>query len=119
MDVADLGGDRVAEHPRDPGRGHQQRDIAVVGARRREARGSISAISVVEIVDHRDRGEHSVTPRLRELEPLEQLAPGAPNRSRHRAGVPERHQLRVHAVLERGAFADQEQPPAGPLALRP
>ena len=49
--------------------------------------------------------------------PCEQLAALAAEQVRDRAGVTERQQLGVDAVLERAAFADQEQPPAGALAL--
>ena len=71
----------------------------------------------VEVLDHSHGGKHAGAPRLRELETAEQLATGATEQIRHGAGVTERQQLGVHAVLERGALAHQKQAPAGALAL--
>jgi hypothetical protein len=108
--------DRVAEHPGDARHRHQQWHVGVVGAERLELCVDVGDLGV-EVVDHRDGGEHTAAPRLGKLQTPEQLAPAAAKQVRDRAGVAERQQLRVDAVLERAALADQEQPPAGPLPL--
>jgi len=50
-------------------------------------------------------------------EPIEQLATGVPEQIRDRTGIPERHQRRVDAVLQRRAMTDQMQPVARELTL--
>jgi hypothetical protein len=71
----------------------------------------------VEVVDHRHRRQDPRAPRLREIEPREQLAPLAAEQVGHRAAVPEGQKLGVNAMLQRAALGDQEQPPARALTL--
>jgi hypothetical protein len=62
-DVADLGGDGVAEHPRDPGDGHEQGHVAV---RRPELAQCALELgdAAVEFVDEGDGRVHVAAPRL-------------------------------------------------------
>ena len=73
----------------------------MIGAERLELPVDVGDL-LVEVVDHRDRGEDAVAPRVGEVEAGEQLSALAPNRSDTGAGVPEREQLRMDAVLEPG-----------------
>jgi len=68
--VADLRGDRVAEHPRDPGAASQERHVLVVGAQRFAARVGASDLAV-EVLDQARGSHRSFTPRLRDLQPIE------------------------------------------------
>jgi len=116
LDVADLGGDRVAEHPGDAGHAHEQRHVAVLGAERSQLAVDPRDLAV-ELVDHRDGGQHPAVPGLGKVKAPEQLSPPATEQVTDRAAVPEGQQLGVDAVLERAALVHQEQPPASPLAL--
>jgi NADPH-dependent glutamate synthase beta subunit-like oxidoreductase len=73
VDVADLDGDRVGEHPADPGDGAEQRDVAVVGAEPAELALAVADLAV-ELVDQAQAGLERAVPRLRQIEPGEQLA---------------------------------------------
>src|SRR6266540_2091126 len=83
VDVADLGGDRVAEDPGDTGQGGEQRDVGVVGAE--PAQLTLAAVDLlVERVDQGEAGGERRRPRLGQREPVEQ----APDRSRCPLGMP-------------------------------
>ena len=70
-DVADLGGDRVGEHPADPGHGQQQRDVAVVGAE--PAQLALALVDLaVELVDEAQAGLDRPLPGLGQAELGEQ-----------------------------------------------
>ena len=56
-DVADLGGDREPGDPADPGRGHQQRDVAMIGAGAAQPPLDL-ADPVVEVVDQLEARLH-------------------------------------------------------------
>src|SRR6266540_7044739 len=72
VDVAELGGDRVGEHPADPGDGAEQRHGAVVGAE--PAQLALAAADLaVELVDQTQAGLDRALPRLGESEAGEQL----------------------------------------------
>ena len=67
-DVADLGGDGVAEYLADPGGGHQQRHIPVIGAHLPERALALGDL-VVELVDQRQRGGGVARPGLGQRQP--------------------------------------------------
>jgi hypothetical protein len=62
-DVADLGGDRVGEHPADPGDGAEQGHVAVVGAEPSQFKLAVADLAV-ELVDQADAGLDRALPRL-------------------------------------------------------
>jgi hypothetical protein len=101
-----------------PGRGHEQRDVAVIGALTPELAGQPRDLQL-EIVDQLQAGVDVAPPRVREREPIEQLTAGVAEQVRDRARVPERDQRRVDAVLQRRAMPHQMQPEARQLALAP
>jgi hypothetical protein len=78
--VTDLGGDRVAEPPPDRGHGLQQADVALLDAQLPELALDASDL-VFELVDQRDRGHDVGTPRVGEVQALDQLTARAPNTS--------------------------------------
>src|SRR4029453_14516324 len=72
-DLAELGGDRVGEHPADPGHGQQERHVAVVGAEPAQlalARADLA----VELVDQAQAGLERALPWLGQSQAGEQLA---------------------------------------------
>ena len=71
----------------------------------------------VEILDQLEARVDRPAPRLRDLQPIEQLAPSDAEQVGHRARLAERQQRRVYPVLQRGAVAHQVQPEARTLAL--
>jgi hypothetical protein len=73
----------------------------------------------LQVVDQCQRGGHAASPRLGQVKPGQQLAAAAAEQVTGRAGLAERQQGRVDAVLQTGAVADQVQPEAGPLPLSP
>src|SRR6266511_5291823 len=73
VDVAELGGDRVGEHPADPGDGAEQRDVAVVGAKAAQL-AFAAADLVVELVDQAQAGLDRALPRLGQREAGQELA---------------------------------------------
>src|SRR5438876_862762 len=106
VDVADLGGDRVREHPADAGNRAQQRHVGMVGAELLQfafAGGDLT----VEVVDQAQRGRHGARPRLGQGQSLEQPPPAHAEEVGDRAGLTVREQHRVHALLETGAVADE------------
>ena len=56
-------------------------------------------------------------PRVGDREAVKQLAAGMTEQIADRTGVPEGHQRRVNAVLQRRAMANEMQPKARELAL--
>src|SRR5919106_3930291 len=63
-DVAELGGDRVGEHPADPGHGAEQGDVAVLGAEAAQLALALADLAV-ELVDQAQAGLDRALPRLR------------------------------------------------------
>src|SRR6266487_568710 len=70
---ADLGGDRVGEHPADPGHRAEQRHVAVVGAAPAQLALAVADLPV-ELVDQTQAGLDRPLPRLWQPELCEQLA---------------------------------------------
>src|SRR5918996_2222992 len=115
-DVAELGGDRVGEHPADPGDGAEQRDVAVLGAE--AAQLALALVDLpVELVDQAQAGLDRALPRLRQAEVDQQLAAADAEQIRDGTGLAVGEQDRVHALLQARAMPDEVQPPASPLAL--
>jgi hypothetical protein len=73
----------------------------------------------LEVVDELEARVDGAPPRIRNRHPVEQLAAGQPEQVRDRAGVPEGHQRRVDAVLQRRAMPNEMQAVARKLALAP
>ena len=71
----------------------------------------------IAAVDQLETRVDGAPPRVGDREAIEQLAAGVAEQIRDRARVPEGHQRRVDAVLQRRAMADQMQPIAGQLTL--
>src|ERR687891_826229 len=115
-DVAELGGDRVGEHPADPGHGAEQGDVAVLGAEAAQLALALADLPV-ELVDQAQAGLDRALPRLGQLEPGEQLAAADAEQVGDGAGLAVGEQDRVHTLLEAGAVAHQMQAPTGTLAL--
>jgi len=99
-----------------PGSRHQQRDVAVIGARAAQPALNL-ADPPVEIVDQLNARPDVTKPRLREIQLGEQPAAADPEQVRHRDLMAERDQRRVHPVLEDRAVLDQVQPPPRALTL--
>ncbi len=115
-DFADLGGDRVAEHPGDPGDRGQQGDVGVVGAE--PAQLPLAGCDLlVELVDQHQACAQRRRPGLVQLEPREQVAAAGAEEIPLRVGYPVLEEDRVHPVLERAAVLDQVQTEARPLTL--
>jgi hypothetical protein len=72
----------------------------------------------VQVVDQAHRGGGGPRPRLRQLQPVQQLPPARAEQVSGRARPPEGQQRGVNSVLQRGPVPDQVQPEAGPLPLR-
>src|SRR5207253_1990294 len=64
VDVAELGGDRVREHPADPGDGAEQRHVVVVGAEPAQLPFAVADLAL-ELVDQPQAGLDRAPPRLR------------------------------------------------------
>jgi hypothetical protein len=63
VDVAELGGDRVGEHPADAGHAAEQGDVAVGGAE--PAQLALAGVDlIVELVDQAQAGCDGALPRL-------------------------------------------------------
>jgi hypothetical protein len=116
VDVADLGGDRVGEHPADPGDRGQQRHVAVIGAGSPQLAPPLVDLAV-ELVDHRHRLRDVPAPGIGHVEAPQQLAAADAEQVGDRARRSPGHQRRVDALLEPRPLADQVKAPAGALAL--
>jgi hypothetical protein len=88
----------------------------VIGAVALELHGQPGDLQL-EVVDELQADVDVAAPRIRDGEPVEQLAAGVAEQIGDRARVPEGDQRGVDAVLERRAMPDQMQPVAGQLAL--
>src|SRR5215211_844912 len=75
LDVADLRGDRKRVDPAEPGRGDQQRDVAMIGALVLELDGQPGDLQL-EVIDQLQAGVDIAPPRVRDRQPVEQLAAG-------------------------------------------
>src|SRR3954452_15684748 len=73
VDVADLRGDGERGDPADPGRGDQQRDVAVIGALALELDGQPRDLQL-EVVDQLEAGVDVAPPSVRERHAVKQLA---------------------------------------------
>ena len=104
-------------HP-NPGARHQDRDVAVIGARATELFRDLRDPRL-EIIDQHQAGVDVRAPRLGHVELLEQSAAGDAEQVGHVALVAEGDQRRVHPVLQRRAVLDQMQPPPRDLPLAP
>ena len=102
-------------HP-NPGARHQDRDVAMIGARATQLLRDLSDPRL-EIVDQHQAGVDVRAPRLGDVELLEESAARDAEQVGHVALVAERDQRGVHPVLQRRAVLDQMQPPAGDLPL--
>jgi hypothetical protein len=71
----------------------------------------------LEVIDQLKTGVDGAAPGLRDLQAVKQLTAGDPEQVGHRAGLAERDQRRVDAMLEHRAVLDQVQPEARLLAL--
>jgi hypothetical protein len=114
VDVADLGSDRVGEHPADARDGEQQPHVAVVGAEPAQLRLAGRDLAI-KLVDQAQAGGESALPWLGELEPGEQLAPADAEQVGDRAGLAVRKQDRVHALLQARTVTDHVQTPTRAL----
>jgi hypothetical protein len=116
-DGADLGRDRVGEHPADTGDCEQQGDVGVLGAEPAQL-GLAGGDLLVEQVEQAQARLHAAGPRLRQRQPLQQRAAGGAEEIGDGAGLSVREQHGVHALLESGAVADEMEPEASALPLR-
>jgi hypothetical protein len=116
VDVADLGGDRVGEHPTDPGHRQQERHVAVVGAEPAQLALALADLAV-ELVDQTQARVDGALPRFGQVEPREQLAAADTEEVGDRAGPAVGEQDCVHALLQARAVTDEVEPSARPLAL--
>ena len=117
-DVAELGGDRVPEHPGDSGDAHEQWDIRVIGASRLQV-GRAPLDLRLELVDEPQARGQGGRPGLGDGQAREQLASLRPEEVAHRDRVTERDQGGVDAVLERRPVAHEVEPEPRALALCP
>jgi hypothetical protein len=111
VDVADLDGDRVGEHPADPGDGAEQRDVAVVGAEPAELALAVADLAV-ELVDQAQAGLERAVPRLRQIEPGEQLAAADTEQIGDRTWLAVREQDGVYTLFQARAATNEVQTPA-------
>jgi hypothetical protein len=86
-DVAELGGDGIREHPADPGHGHQQRHVVVVGAEPAQLTLALFDLPV-ELVDQTRARLDRPFPRLGQAETGEQLAAADAEQIGDEAGLP-------------------------------
>src|ERR671918_2986338 len=105
-DVAELGSDRVGEHPADPGHRQEQRDVPVISAEPAQLPLALADLAV-ELVDQTQAGLDRALPGLRQSEPGEQLAAADAEQIRDGAGLAVREQYRVHALLQARAMSHQ------------
>ena len=115
-DVAELGGDRVGEHPADPGHGAEQWHVAMLGPEATQLALAVIDLAV-ELVDQAQTGLDRPLPRLRQAEPCEQQAAAETEEVEDRARLSVGKQHRVHALLQARAVAHEMQPPACTLPL--
>src|SRR6266511_2481237 len=98
IDVAELGGDRVGEHPADAGDGEEQGDVAVVGAE--PAQLALAAVDLaIELIDQTQARLHVAAPGLGQRQPGEQVAAADAEQVGDGAGLAVGEQDRVHALL--------------------
>jgi hypothetical protein len=90
----------------------------VVGAEPAQLRLAAGDL-LVELVDQAQARRDGARPRLGQLHAGEQLPAADAEQVGDGAGLAVREQGRVHALLQAGAVADEMEPEAGPLPLRP
>ena len=117
-DVAQLRGDRVAQYPGDPGDGHEQGNVRVVGTLRPEV--PLAGVDLrVELVDEAQARGASGGPGLGDRKAREELPAPGPEEVAHRDRVAEGDEGGVDPVLEGRPVADEVKPEARSLALGP
>jgi hypothetical protein len=105
-DVTDLGGDRVGEHPTDPGHREQERHVAMVDAEPTQLTLAVADLAV-ELVDQTQAGLDRALPGLGQSEPSELLAAAHTEQIGDRTGLAVREQDSVHTLLQAGAVTHQ------------
>src|SRR5262249_11476701 len=115
-DVAELGSDRGAQHPGDPGTGGEQTHVAVIGPEPTQPtalRGDL----LVEDLDQSAARLQTRLPRLGQLQTLQDPpAAGAEQLTGRRLDAV-LEQERVHAALQRRPLLHQIEPEPCPLPL--
>jgi hypothetical protein len=98
-DVAEFGGDRVGEHPADPGHGAEQQHVVVVSAEAAQLALALSYLTV-ELVDQPQARLDRALPRLRQTQPGEELAAADAEEVGDRARLAVGEQHRVHRCFK-------------------